>query len=238
MTEDLTMTTTRERREAKAKRLQGWADARGEKAEAGFRVGEEYRGDTAFWTQPGRIPERDRVHRAHERAAEHAQKASGMKAKAAGILSQLDRAIYSDDPDAIEALTARIADLEGKRDFYKKFSAATRKGTTLADFEALIGRELSDRTRGNYADLATQREGLPPWMLSNLSADLRRNVKRLQELREQRTSGRPVRVIHARRDGACETCGGAITAGEWIGRYSNGWLHVTNVEGSWAPACA
>ena len=174
--------TYRERREAKAARLTEWAAKRAAKAEAGYRVGEEHRGDTAFWTQPGRIVARERVWAAHERAHADQQKARDMTSRAAGIGHQLDHSIYSDDPDAIDRLRERIAALEQKRDYYKAFSASARKGLPFADFEALTGGTLNDRTRANYEAAAAAREGLPSYVLSNLSADIRRNKQRLAQL--------------------------------------------------------
>lgn len=49
-------------------------------------------------------------------AAHHAEKASG-------LARQLDRSIFSDDDDAIEALEARLRELEAKRDTMKKANA-------------------------------------------------------------------------------------------------------------------
>lgn len=55
--------TYRERREARAERLRGWAEKREKAAEATFKSHEIFRGDHAFNTQPGHIPERARVNR-------------------------------------------------------------------------------------------------------------------------------------------------------------------------------
>lgn len=46
--------TYRERREAKAARLQGWAEKREDKARALIAQDAHYRGDHAFTTQPGK----------------------------------------------------------------------------------------------------------------------------------------------------------------------------------------
>ena len=53
--------TYRERRERRAERLRGWAEARQARAAATFAAHEVYRSDYAFNTQPGHIPERARV---------------------------------------------------------------------------------------------------------------------------------------------------------------------------------
>jgi hypothetical protein len=107
--------TYRERRERRAERLRGWAQAREERAAAQLNSYPDIRHDIAFITQPGRIPFRERMNRADDRAFESLAKARGMSARADGIEAQLDHAIYSDDPDAIERLRERIAGLEAER---------------------------------------------------------------------------------------------------------------------------
>ena len=77
--------TYRERREARADRLRGWADKRREKANALAATAAPYRGDTAFWTQPGSVPERTRLYAHMDRAAEHTEKAASMEARADSI---------------------------------------------------------------------------------------------------------------------------------------------------------
>lgn len=108
--------TYRERRERRAERLRGWAVARQREAGATLdHIHRTYGGDVAFNTQPGHIPERARVIAREDRAFASLRKADGMESRAAGIESQLEHAIYSDDPDAIERLRERIADLEAER---------------------------------------------------------------------------------------------------------------------------
>lgn len=69
------MATYRERREARAERLRGFAEKREATAAATFKSHEQYRGDHAFNTQPGHIPERARVIAREDRAHESLQKA-------------------------------------------------------------------------------------------------------------------------------------------------------------------
>jgi predicted RNase H-like nuclease (RuvC/YqgF family) len=162
--------TYRERREAKAARLREWAEKRQEKAQRGYSVGEHLRGDTAFWTQPGRIPQRDAIHRAHQRAYQDDQKGREMAARAAGIEAQADRAIYSDDEDAIERLEERIAELEAQRERMKAENATFRKAHAA---------EIKPLTQW-------QRDQIMPhasFTLTNLGANIRRNRERLDKLR-------------------------------------------------------
>jgi hypothetical protein len=119
--------TYRDRREAKADRLREWAGKRETAATAVFASHETYRGDTAFNTQPGRIPLRDRVNAQDRRAGESLTKAREMSARADNIEAAAAHAIYSDDPDAIERLTEKLTRLETEREQVKAENAAYRK---------------------------------------------------------------------------------------------------------------
>jgi hypothetical protein len=114
--------TYRERREARAARLREWAEKRKQRADAALKSHEHYRGDYAFNTQPGHIPERARVIKQEDRAFESLRKADSMDARARSIEAATDHAIYSDDTDAAARLRERIAELEAKRERYKAFN--------------------------------------------------------------------------------------------------------------------
>lgn len=207
--------TYRERREAKAARLEEWAQKRQEKAQALLAQDAHYRGDIAFNTQPGRIPERARVIARTERAFESMAKAGEMQARAFGIADQLDRSIYSDDPDAIERLQERIEALKAKRDEIKAANAAFRK-THKAELAAL--------TSAYQRDQAMPHQG---YSLTNLSADIRRNEQRLAQLTAAADGSRPLRVIQAHRAGDCDRCTQPVNVGDYIGKYADGWSHVS-----------
>lgn len=68
--------------ERKAAKLEEWADKRHAKAQALEARNAPYRGDIAFNTQPGHIPERARAIRRTEKAWEHSRKAQEMEARA------------------------------------------------------------------------------------------------------------------------------------------------------------
>ena len=189
--------TYRERREAKAERLRGWAESREQKAaaaDAGARALAEH----IPFGQPilvghhseGRA-RRDaaRISGGFDRAREHAEKAASMTSRAAGIESQLDRAIYSDDPDAIEQLEARLATLEGQRDRIKRYNASCRKGardTSILDREQQA--ELVSIVRVTPYNVGPQGQ-MPAYVLSNLSGNIKRNRDRLEKLRREAAAG-------------------------------------------------
>lgn len=191
--------TYRERREARAERLRGWAEKRRQKAAAVATLSDKFRGDYAFNTQPGHIPQRARLIAQEDRAFASLNKAHEMASRADEIERQADRAIYSDDHDAIEKLEARIADLEAQRDRVKLINAQIRKGP---GYEARIVPPMTDRERQTLLDVARfqpfydpQHKGFPPYHLQNLGGNITRQRQRLAQLRavaEQRARVREV----------------------------------------------
>ena len=119
--------TYRDRREARADRLRGWAGKREDRAAAVFQASEPFTSDYAFNTQPGHIPFRAKLIAREDRAHESVAKAGSMRSRADGIEGQLANSIYDDDPDAVEQLRDRIARLEAERDTAKAVNAAYRK---------------------------------------------------------------------------------------------------------------
>lgn len=185
--------TYRDRREAKAERLREWAEKREAKAAVSFDTARGI-GDAIPMGQPilvGHHSERrhrrdiDRIDRSMGAGVEHTRKAEDFKSRAGNIEATLERSIYSDDPDAIEALEARIADLEAQRDRIKRFNATCRKGSP--DFSILTGSEKQDLlTVARVAAYSLSKGGgFPAYKLSNLNGNLSRNRKRLEALKRE-----------------------------------------------------
>lgn len=181
--------TTRDRREARAARLREWAGKREVKAAA---AGEQARAmaDLIPFGQPilaGHHSQgRDERYRARiagnvDKAGEHAAKAREMAGKAANIEAATDASIFDDDPDAIEALDARIAALELERARIVAYNASCRKG---APDPAL----LDERQRGGLE--ACRRVGqlrpngsMPAYATSNIGGRIAKDRQRLARLR-------------------------------------------------------
>jgi DNA repair exonuclease SbcCD ATPase subunit len=190
--------TYRERRERRADRLRDWADKREQRAAAVFKAGEPFRGDTAFNTQPGHIPFRARLIAREARAHESLTKAREMASKAAEIDHQADRAIYSDDPDAVEQLEARIATLEAQRARMKAVNVAVRKHGLQRLVQADPPFELTDAEKRELLQLMqlcpyhhADTKGFPSYALQNLGGNITRQRARLEQLR-------PVAALRAR----------------------------------------
>lgn len=190
------ITTTRERREARAERLRGWAEKRETKAAADLERARNMASVIPFG-QPilaGHYSERsdrnyrDRIGRTFDRSFEHAKKAESMTSRAAGIEAQLDRSIYSDDVDAIERLEERIAELEAERDRIKAFNDSCRKAAKtggVGDTSILNDAERQDlMTLARVAAFQLRPGGaFPAYKLTNLSGNIKRNRDRLAQLK-------------------------------------------------------
>lgn len=202
--------TTRERREARAARLRTWAEGRERRAEQEFDKAHAATAGIPFG-QPiivGHYSERRhrgaiaRGDAAMGRAVESSRMASSMVSRADNIERATEHAIFSDDPDARERLTERIAALEAQRDRIKAENAAFRK----AHREQLKGLTAGER------DLASPHRA---FVATNLTGNISRLRKRLADL--DRT---PVdRQIIARYASVCADCGAEICRGDSI-RYS------------------
>lgn len=92
------------------------------------------------------------------------------------------RSISSDDPEAIDALEARLKSLEEKRELWKRVNKLWRKGGAEALREGGIREDLvatAERTMGQCPWLKV------PLDTKNLSANIRRIRKRIEELEER-----------------------------------------------------
>ncbi len=172
------MTTYRERRAARADRLREWADKRAAKSTQAF-AGAKRIADGIPFGQPilvGHHSERrarrdqDRIYGGMAAGVAHADKAAEMAGKAAEIDRQADHAIYSDDHDAIERLTAKIAGLEDQRARMKAANAAYRKAHG-AELKALPSAYARSQAMPHAA-----------YELQNLGGNLSRLRERLRHL--------------------------------------------------------
>lgn len=176
----------RARREARADRLMDWAEKRQVAAAATLERDRHLTEDHAFNTQPGHIPERARVIAREDRAHESLEKAGRMEQRASGIKAQLDTAIYSDDPDAIEQLEKRIAGLEAERARIKAFNASCRAGTI--DLNVLHAAQKRDylSTKKACPYMIGSKGEMAAYVLTNLGGNINRQKKRLESLKRRR----------------------------------------------------
>jgi hypothetical protein len=233
------MATYRERREARAARLDEWAAKREAQQPA---LNEAARADEAAtgipFGQPilvGHHSERrhraaiERVDRNMNAAVENARKAESMSSRAESIRAAADAAIYSDDPDAVERLREKIAGLEAERDRIKAYNATCRKrartgldNLTEADREQwkadiLAARPTKGEVRGLMSSIQHQPSAcpggrFPAYHLTNLSGNISRLRKRLQGLEAPERG----RWLEARRADECRACGAEVGPGDRV----------------------
>lgn len=207
--------TYRERREQRAEQLRAWADNRETKAAAAFERSHELAEMIPFG-QPILVGHHsERGHRAHIRridstmnaAVENSGKAADMSSRADEIERQAANAIYSDDPDAIERLTAKISALETQREQRKAANAAYRK-VHRAELKAMG----SAYQRG-------QAMPFPSYSITNLTGNISRLKDRLARLEREREHGPADKIILARFDSQCADCSAELKRGQAI-RYN------------------
>ena len=191
--------TRRERLEAKLEKRREWADKREQDAAARFAGVRKIADDIPFG-QPILVGHHSERHaRAYQRRIDNGMRA-GVEAlnmaqhhtsKAGGIADQLDKSIFSDDPDATECLQERIAELKAQRDAMKASNSAYRKGPAAWAAHMGISAEREAELRAKIeSDYSWQRQPHPAYELTNLGGNIRRLEKRLAEVaaRVERTA--------------------------------------------------
>lgn len=234
--------TRRERLERKAERRAEWAEKADKVSEASFRGARE----ATAGIPPGQPilvgHHSEKRHRAalrrHDarmrKGCERADMAANHRSKADGLQRQLDNSIFSDDPDAVEALQERIAALEAERDRRKSINAEWRKAgrpgycaaseAELPAWRAQWGK-VQERTGLTDADLSAilktwsvcpyEKRPYPSYSLSNLGGRIAAAKKRIQAVK-----------VRAERAAAAEDAGGVL-----IRRHpEHNWCSVTFAE--------
>lgn len=184
--------TRREYLERKLEKRAEWAASREAKSTAAFNRFRSI-GDGIPMGQPILVGHHSEKHhrRAIERmdsalrqASESSQMADLHRSKAAGLEAQLEGSIFSDDPDAVEALEARIAELEATRAKMKASNAGFRKGDEAwAKVLGITVEQAAARRRTVMEGLSWHRQPHPAYELSNLGGNIGRLRKRLVDVK-------------------------------------------------------
>ena len=188
------MSTRRERLEARLEKRQQWADKREQEAAARF-AGVRRIADAIPLGQPilvGHHSERHaradqrRIHNGMRAAVDAQNMAEHHTSKAGGIADQLDKSIFSDDPDAPKRLQERIAELKAQRDAMKASNSAYRKGPAAWAAHMGISAEREEKLRAQIeSDYSWQQQPHPAYELQNLGGNIRRLEKRLAEVADR-----------------------------------------------------
>lgn len=190
--------TYRERREARAERLRGWADKRDDKADAAFGTAQTIAKGIPFG-QPILVGhhsegharrDQDRIHNGMRRGIENSRKAEDMRERADNIERAAKHAIYSDDPDAADALRTKIDKLEAQRARYKAYNASCRAAAkSVPDSKTGDLSLLDDAQRADLLNLARvcpyqigKNGQFPAYASTNLGGTINAAKKRLDKL--------------------------------------------------------
>ena len=177
--------------------------------------------------------DQERIHSAMSKGVELGNLAEHHDSKADGIEHQLDRSVFSDDENAVEALEARTLANEAKREQMKRANALYRKGDAAG--LAAIGLNLEQLRERLKTAYSWEQQPYPGYALTNLGARIRADRERIKEIkvRQARTakaeqaggvtidqcSGGYVRVTFAEKP-ARETLDALKAAGFWWGSGS------------------
>ena len=186
--------TQRERKEAKIEKRMEWAESRDRKANAAFEGVRKIADNiplgqpilVGHHSQKRAVRDQERMQSGMSRGVESANMADHHREVADGIEHQLDTTIFSDDPDAIDALTAKAARIEAERDRCKMINSAYRKLdgditerlTTLVKSGVMTDSEAMAVGR-MFSLCPYEKQPYPSYHLTNLGATARNARERI-----------------------------------------------------------
>lgn len=213
--------TRRERLERKIEKREQWAESATAKATQAYQTSQSLVENIPFG-QPilvGHHSEKrhrrtlDRSWNAMGKSFEMTKLAEHHEQKAAGLEYQLAHTIFSDDPDAVENIEARIRANEEKRERMKLVNKLYRKGD--AEGLASVGLNLETLRESLKTAYSWCQQPHPAYELSNLGGRITADKKRLESVKHQQ----------ARTQAAAATENGVTVA-----EHSNGYASVTFAE--------
>mgnify|MGYP001444923610 CR=1 FL=1 len=189
--------TRRERVEARLERRRAWATSAGTKANQVFNRVHQIADGIPFG-QPILVGHHSEGHARRDAAridagmrkgCEITAKAEHHAAKARGIADQLDRSIYSDDPDATEALDKRAADAAKMADRMIETNRAWRKGkgTVAGMVLAGLSQEWAERVATKMAGAESYiKAPFEPYQISLSRAAVKRARERIAQIKRDK----------------------------------------------------
>mgnify|MGYP001573674106 FL=1 len=189
--------TRRERLERKQERRIDWAQSADAKSAAGFARAERIAKGIPFGhpilvghhSERGHRADLKRIDSGMRAGCENSDKAETHRAKAAGLETALKNTIFSDDPDAIEAINAKADKLDREREQMKAANTAIRKHTKAgadAQRTALVALGFTETAAaGLLSPDFAGRIGFPSYALTNNSANARRLRQRIGQIQQR-----------------------------------------------------
>lgn len=206
--------TRRERLERKLEKRREWAESR--RADAANRFDAAHKATEHIpFGQPILVGHHsERHHRAAiaksdtnmRKGCESADMAEHHDSKAEGLESQLDGSIFSDDPDALEQIAARIAELEAEQTEAKRLNAWWRKHKSMKGCPGLSDASAERFDREIPTHYSFDQQPVASYSLKNRNANIRRLKQRAEEIKRRQA-----------RAEAAEKNGGIVIEGtDWI----------------------
>jgi hypothetical protein len=177
--------TRRERIEARLEKRLQWAEGRREKSNAAYNTAVTIASAIPFG-QPilvGHHSERharrdaERIDSNMRKSVESSDLSDHHASKAAGLKRQLEKTVFSDDPDAIDALESKITAGRERMEKMKATNKAWKKGGKTG----LVAMGWSEDQSVQIA--ALEKKPFASYELTNLGANLRRMEKRTEEIK-------------------------------------------------------
>lgn len=181
-------TTRRERLESKLEKRKEWAQSADRRAAASFNASWEY-----FSARPAgqpyhrsEIASRDRAFKQQEKSFAESDKAEHHRRKAEGLARQLEKNIYSDDPDAVERIREKIEKIRAEVEYIKAFNKQSRKekwdaAAALAHYKSNPPQGLASGVRAPWSNTAEWGQYYP-FELSNRNQEKNRLEKRIKNI--------------------------------------------------------
>jgi len=198
--------TRRERLENKLARREEWADKAHARSEAAHAKVDSIASNiplgqpilVGHHSEAHARRDAERIRSGMDKAVNEGKLAAHHESKAAGLASQLDNSIFSDDDNAIEALQARIAEREREAEHMKAVNAAWKKATAAKDPNATKADRLTDLVNRGIITAAEaldrskffalchwEDKPFPTYATTNLRANIRRDRERIEEIQRR-----------------------------------------------------
>lgn len=185
----------RERLERRAEKREAWADGARQESNRRFDAARSI-ADNIPLGQPILVghhsekrarKDQERIHSNMSRAVEADKRAADHISKAGGIRDQLDNSIFSDDPDAIEALEAKATALEAAADRCVALNKEIRRELKNGDgwLDRIGATEDEKLALARNAASWRNKPEFPSYHLTNLRANARRCRERIVAIKRQ-----------------------------------------------------
>lgn len=150
----------------------------------------------------------DKMARNMTKGCEESDLAKHHRSAADGIEAALDRSIFSDDDNAVEAIEGRIAEREAQRAQMVAANKYWRKHKSMKGYPGLTDEQAAKLDADIPTRYSWERQPYAPYQLSNLSGRIRADRERLKVIK-----------VQADRTEKAEAAGGVLLVvdhgGEW-----------------------